>query len=67
MEVRHYNPSVSFADSSPYTGEPLTRTASGRVPFTKQLAKFQFSPLLRYKRKIKKKRFALFRVLSMRR
>ena len=22
-EVRHYNPSVSFADSSPYTGEPL--------------------------------------------
>ena len=27
-EVCHYNPSVSFADSSPYTGEPLPRTAS---------------------------------------
>ena len=24
-EVHHYNPSVSYADSSPYTGEPLTR------------------------------------------
>ena len=31
-KVLHYNPSVSFADSSPYTGEPLTRTASTRVP-----------------------------------
>ena len=27
-EVCHYNPSVSFADSSPYSGEPLPRTAS---------------------------------------
>ena len=27
-EVCHYNPSVSFADSSPYTGEPLPCTAS---------------------------------------
>ncbi len=42
MEVRHYNPSVSFADSSPYTGEPLTHTASGRKPFTKQPDKFPY-------------------------
>ena len=27
-EVCYYNPSVSFADSSPYTGEPLPCTAS---------------------------------------
>ena len=32
MDAHHYNPSVSFADSSPYTEEPLARTASGRAP-----------------------------------
>ena len=34
-EVHHYNPSVTSlrtGDSSPYTGEPLTRTASSRTP-----------------------------------
>ena len=45
-EVHHYNPSVSFADSSPYTGEPLAHTASGRKPLPKQPAKFQFIRLL---------------------
>ena len=39
-EVHHYNPSVSYADSSPYTGEPLARTASGRKPLPKQPYKF---------------------------
>ena len=39
-EVHHYNPSVSFADSSPCTGEPLPCTASARKPFTDQLYKF---------------------------
>ena len=32
-KVRHDNPSVSFAASSPYSGEPLACTASARVPF----------------------------------
>ena len=44
-EVCHYNPSVSFADSSPYTGEPLPRTASTRTPRNKQLHKF---PICRF-------------------
>ncbi len=43
MEVHHYNPSVSFADSSPYTGEPLARTALSRAPLNKQLCKFPIS------------------------
>ena len=42
MEVYRYNPSVSFADSSPYTGEPSPCTASTRTPYNKQLYKFQF-------------------------
>ena len=42
MKVRHYNPSVSFADSSPYTGEPLMRTALSRAPLNKQPYKFLF-------------------------
>ena len=46
-EVCHYNPSVSFADSSPYTGEPLPHTASNRTPLNKQLCKFQFIRLPR--------------------
>ena len=40
MEVRNYNPSVSFADSSPYTGEPLPRTTSNYILHTIYLYKF---------------------------
>ena len=45
MEVHRYNPSVSFADSSPYTGEPLVRTASDRTPLNKQRYKCVFAGL----------------------
>ena len=49
MEVYRYNPSVSFADSSPYTGEPLARTAS--TPRTTAKTPCQISNLSVYLRK----------------